>query len=129
MRELRFYILGIGLLFGHVLSGQGMMQSDTIPFDFTSYNNIVVDALINDEDSVRLMFHTAANDVSLIEKSTKDLSSISWNDKASGVMSWGGSSGESRVSIINTVQIGRFQLDSLSTVSYTHLTLPTTPYV
>ena len=114
MRELRFYILVIGLLLGHALSGQGMMQSDTIPFDFTSYNNIVVDALINDEDSVRLMFHTAANDVSLIEKSTKDLSSISWNDKASGVMSWGGSSGESRVSIINTIQIGRFQLDSLS---------------
>ena len=74
MRELRFYILVIGLLLGHALSGQGMMQSDTIPFDFTGYNNIVVDALINEEDSVRLMFHTAANDVSLIEKSTKDLS-------------------------------------------------------
>jgi len=116
MRELRFYNLVIGLLLGQVLSGQGMTdtKSDTIPFYFTSYNNIVVDALINEKDSVRLMFHTAANDVSLIEKSTKDLSSISWNDKASGVMSWGGSSGESRVSMNNRVQIGRFQLDSLS---------------
>ena len=58
MRELRFYILVIGLLLGHALSGQGMMQSDTIPFDFTSYNNIVVDALINDEDSVRPVSYT-----------------------------------------------------------------------
>jgi len=76
MRELRFNILVIGLLLGQVLSGQGMTdtKSDTIPFDFTSYNNIVIDALINEKDSLRLMFHTAANDVSLIEKSTTNQS-------------------------------------------------------
>ena len=116
MIRIRIYLLVFGLLFSQQLIGQESKyaQSDTIPFDFTSYNNIVVDALINDADSVRLMFHTAANDISLIEESTKNMNSISWNDTASDIVSWGGSSGQSRMSANNTVQVGRFGLDSLT---------------
>ena len=91
MKRRQIYFLMISVLLNCGLTAQD--GRDTIPFHLTSYNNIVLDALINDVDSVRLMFHTAANEVSLIEASSKDLNSIRWNDKASGIKSWGGSSG------------------------------------
>ena len=117
---MKTFLTLLGILFIQVLSAQEASPKhkesifETIPFEFTKYNNIVIDAIVNDVDSVRLMFHTAADDVSLIKESTKKLKSINWNEKVGGVKSWGGSNGESRVSFNNTIKINKFQLDSLS---------------
>jgi len=120
MKELKIYLLLVGIALSQVLSAQEAANSivslipDTIPFDFTEYNNIAINAVLNNEDTTRLMFHTAASDLSLTQDATRRLGNISWGDKVGGVKSWGGSSGESRVSTNNTMKIGNTQLDSLT---------------
>lgn len=37
-----------------------------IPFVLTQYNNIIIPAMLNGTDTLHLMFHTAANDITLI---------------------------------------------------------------
>jgi len=46
---------------------------DTIPFQLTDHNNLAVWTVLNDEDSLLLMLHTAAEGVSLISSVTEQL--------------------------------------------------------
>jgi len=118
MKERRVWVVVIGLIISQVVSGQeielneGGYAVDTIPFNLTSHNNIAIKAIINEVDTVSLMFHTAANDVSLISEPTKTINSVSWGEKIGGVKSWGGN-GSQRTSKNNTLKIGAFQWDSL----------------
>ncbi len=75
----------------------------TLKFDVNKHNNIVLDAVLNEQDSLRLMFHTGISDVSVIEGST---SGLSWVE-ADSVESWGGTS-EARVSISNQLRLGKY---------------------
>lgn len=77
---------------------------DTIPFYLTSHNNIVVQAVLNEIDTLNLMFHTAANSLTLIKDVTVKLSSLNLN-KQDTIQSWGGEH-TSRYSDNNTLQIG-----------------------
>jgi len=88
-----------------------ILLSDTIPFELTEHNNISIQAVVNGTDTVNLMFHTAANDVSLISSSSDQTTSVVW-DKSSEVQSWGGQS-EARYSSSNTLQIGKSNWDNL----------------
>ena len=81
-----------------------------IPFHLTSYNNISVPAILNGKDSVNLMFHTAANALTLTEETIKRLNDLSFNG-VDTVKSWGGSENESRFSKNNTLQIGSLKWD------------------
>jgi len=118
MKERRVWVVVIGLIIGQMVLGQAIKQNagghavDTIPFNLTSHNNIAIKAIINEVDTVSLMFHTAANDVSLISEPTKTINSVSWGEKIGGVKSWGGN-GSQRTSKNNTLKIGAFQWDSL----------------
>lgn len=85
--------------------------NDTIPFVLTDHNNISIQAIVNDRDTINLMFHTAASSVSLIEASTASMSSMQW-DQNSKVKSWGGQS-DSRISSHNKLNIGRQVWDSI----------------
>ena len=71
------FIIGIG----NISFGQN--QIDTIPFTLTKYNNILVPAMINQVDSVDLMFHTGAAEVFVIEKSVERMASIKFDNEAS----------------------------------------------
>ncbi len=93
------------------ITGPTKRIADTIPFELTEHNNISIKAIVNSTDTVNLMFHTAANDVSLITSSSEKTSSVVW-DNSSDVQSWGGES-EARYSSNNTLQIGRSNWDSL----------------
>ncbi len=64
-----------------------------------------MDAVLNKMDSVRLMFHTASNDVTLIAESAAKLKSIRFEETVGGVKSWGGESNDSRMSLNNTIDI------------------------
>ena len=75
-----------------------------LPFTLNDQGNIVVSAVLNRTDRLRLMLHTAATDVVLTEDAVRKASSLKFTgtDK---VKSWGGES-DSRVSTGNEVQIG-----------------------
>lgn len=84
---------------------------DSIPFKLSSHNNIILKALLNNQDSLNLMFHTDAGDLSLISSKTSLMKSIKWKSETE-VKSWGGSS-TSRYSEGNSLSIGRIIWDSL----------------
>lgn len=117
MTSKKLYLLSIGILLILSMTGQDTQSrecflSDTIPFALTDHNNIIIDAVLNQADTIKLMFHTAANDISLIEASTEALNSLIWDKDVEEVKSWGGS-GEQRTSPNNTLNIGQMQWDSL----------------
>ena len=80
-------------------------QETVIPFELTPANNIAVKATLNKKDTVTLMFHTAANSLTLTEDAVKKMSSLVF-DGADSVKSWGGNGNTSRFSKSNTLEIG-----------------------
>jgi len=119
MKTIQLYILTIAILLTQTLTAQFTTQdnptfeSDTIPFTLTTSNNIAIPAIINEVDTVSLMLHTAANDISVIKEFTARPNSIQWTRKVDDAKSWGGSGGEQRASVSNTLQIGKSKWDSL----------------
>lgn len=76
----------------------------TIPFTLTTQNNLVVRAVLNNKDTLKLMLHTAASDVTLTEEAVRKSKSLTFTGKSS-VKSWGGKT-DARFSKGNRVQIG-----------------------
>ncbi|MCB0760315.1 MAG: hypothetical protein KDC12_02245 [Flavobacteriales bacterium] len=87
-------------------------QSDTIPFTLTEANNITIPAVLNAQDTVQLMFHTASSGMTLTTSATSRLTGMTWNG-GNTVESWGGEN-EARFSEGNSLQIGNRILDSLA---------------
>lgn len=85
---------------------------DTIPFELTAANNIALQGIINEVDTVRLMFHTAASGVTLIEAISSRLKNMAYNGQDT-VNSWGGESA-GRYSQDNRLQIGRQQWNEVT---------------
>jgi hypothetical protein len=94
------------LIFAQEKKQAGKLQSEySIPFHLTEYNNLSVQAILNRKDTVQLMFHTAANDLTLTEEAVQKLKTIHFNDNTDSIKSWGGSVNSSRLSKNNAVQI------------------------
>jgi len=92
--------------------------NDTIPFTLTSYNNISVQATLNNTDTVDLMFHTASGAVFLTKEASKGMASIDW-DETGAVNSWGGRS-DVRHSSSNLLEISGMHWDSIEITEDTH---------
>lgn len=75
-----------------------------IPFQLSPQNNIVVEAMLNETDSCKLMFHTAVESVSLTSTSTPKMKSVEFT-RAGNTISWGGQQ-ETRFSPTNKLRIG-----------------------
>lgn len=101
----------LNLLFFLLFFYQSLIGQETIPFELTDKNNISIKTLLNNEDTVKLMFHTASNSVTLIRESTARLKSVNWNKEEEGIKSWGGEN-TSRISENNILQIGTMRWDS-----------------
>lgn len=114
MKAIRFCAVLLGCILGQASFGQGANKADgptkdqVIPFQLTDYNNLSVQAILNDKDTVQLMFHTAANAVTLTEESMKKVKSLSFAG-ADTVKSWGGGNNVSRFSKSNVLKIGGLQ--------------------
>ncbi|PHI19215.1 hypothetical protein CEQ90_14220 [Lewinellaceae bacterium SD302] len=93
------------------LNAQLLTSPDTIPFVLTEHNNLAVEAVLNQRDTLTLMLHTAAGDASLIREVTPDLASIEWA-RTDSSSSWGGR-GTSRFSPCNHLEVGSVARDSL----------------
>lgn len=107
MKGITYLLFGLFVLFPPLLKAHSdccAPKSDTIPFHITAHNNIVIEALLNEQDTVRLMFHTAASGITLIQEATARLTSIKWNHTDT-VNSWGGQS-EARYSASNSLKMG-----------------------
>jgi hypothetical protein len=88
--------------------------ADTILFQLTDYNNIAVAAILNRQDTILLMFHTAANFLTLTEEAVAKLKSIQFNGTTDSIKSWGGQGNAARFSQGNTLQIAGLQWDSVT---------------
>ncbi|MFT3825175.1 MAG: aspartyl protease family protein [Chitinophagaceae bacterium] len=84
-----------------------------IPFQLTKYNNLSVQAVLNNKDTVNLMFHTAASSLTLTEEATKKITSLKF-EGTDTVKSWGGADNESRFSKSNTLQIGDLSWENIA---------------
>ena len=107
-------VLGLLLVIGH-LSAQkekATGASIQIPFQLTTYNNLSIQAILNGVDTVQLMFHTAANALTLTEETVKQLKSIHFVATTDSVKSWGGQANSSRYSPKNQIQIGSLSWDN-----------------
>lgn len=106
MKTIVKYKLIIVLLIGYQFSMAqdfNINDTDTIPFTLTGHNNISIQAIMNTVDTVDLMFHTAANSVTLTTTASEHLKNIKWSSKTD-VNSWGGNS-SARYSDSNHLEI------------------------
>ncbi|WP_373553987.1 hypothetical protein [Haliscomenobacter sp.] len=88
-------------------------QNLRIPFQLTAHNNIAVQTILNEIDTLHLMFHTAASDVTLTEDATKKLKSLRFNGTTDGIKSWGGAANTARYSANNSLRIGGMLLSGI----------------
>lgn len=102
MQKISIYLVLIIFSLSLSVSAQ---QKNTIPFQLTSYNNIAIKAILNKKDTLQLMFHTAANALTLTEDALKKIKDLKF-DRTDSVKSWGGANNTSRYSPNNTLQIG-----------------------
>ncbi len=101
----------IALFFFGLLS-QIDAQTDTLPFQLTSYNNVLVEAILNDADTLQFMFHSAATDVSVTYEAVEKLKAKKKASKVDNVNSWGGS-GEGSYTLGNRLSLGSYSWDSV----------------
>lgn len=87
-------------------------QKTVIPFTLTEYNNLSIKAVLNQIDTVNLMFHTAANAVTLTEEALQKITSLKFN-RTDSVKSWDGNDNTSRFSKSNTIQIGSLKWNNV----------------
>ncbi len=85
-------------------------KPDTIPFILTPFNNIIVKTIINQSDTLNLMFHTAVTALSLTKEGLEK-TSLKMDGK-SVVKSWGGAT-NAEYRNFNSIQIGELKWDSL----------------
>ena len=90
----------------------GARTQDTIPFRLSPQNNMVISTVLNQKDTVSLMFHTGVSDVSIIEEQAKKIFDLEQSGKVEA-KSWGGG-GEARYLKNNQLNIGATQWDSLT---------------
>jgi hypothetical protein len=85
---------------------------DTIPFVLNESNNILIESVLNDEETLQLMFHTAVSSVSLTPEATERLSKLD-NKQKSSIKSWA-SNEDASFSEGHHLQIGNFKQDSVT---------------
>jgi len=87
-------------------------SSDTINFNLTAHNNIAIESVLNDTDTLSLMFHTAVGSVSLTPDCTERIIKNAAT-KSSDAKSW---SGSEAVEFIegNKLQITELSWDSIT---------------
>jgi hypothetical protein len=78
-----------GLLFLIQVLANGQSKSDTIAFVLNKQNNICIKAKVDQSDTLLLMFHTSANDITLTREAIKTKILIKL-DQADSIKTWGG---------------------------------------
>lgn len=112
MRKINlFVLLWLSMAFQGVV---GQHAKTIIPFQLTTHNNIAIRAVLNEADTVQLMFHTAANAMTLTEEATRKLRRVVFNKTIDEIKSWGGTTNDARVSEQNLLQIEGLRWSNLT---------------
>lgn len=77
----------------------------SIPFRLTSSNNISIRAVLNEKDTLNLMFHTSASDLTITAEAINRMKSVNFT-RTDTLKSWGGDSNAARFSGNNSLKIG-----------------------
>ena len=85
--------------------------TDTIPFTLTYYNNISIKTIVNQVDTLNLMFHSGVNSLYVTKEGLAKTTHLK-TAKTGQVQSWAGSA-DAALSTRNALQVGRFKWDSL----------------
>jgi len=93
------------------LTGSESILMDTIPFKLTEHNNIVIEAVINKNDTFALMFHSDISSVSLTTEASSRLRSMG-EIETTNAESWAGSK-ELKVTENNEMKIGQLEWQEL----------------
>jgi hypothetical protein len=101
------------LLAGFTAAHGQKKPEQTIPFRLTAYNNLVIPAFLNGQDTVRLMLHTAASDITITEEAARRMKSLRFDGQVDSVQSWGGSANTADFSKHNQLRIGKLLLKDL----------------
>ncbi|HAD11588.1 MAG TPA: hypothetical protein DCF33_04025 [Saprospirales bacterium] len=88
--------------------------AQTIPFRLTAYNNLVIPVWLNQQDTVLLMLHTAASDVTITEEAARRMKSLRFNGQADSVQSWGANANTADFSKHNQLRVGNLLLNDLT---------------
>lgn len=117
-------ILALLLIAGGVMPtrGQGVVEEitsiDTLHFQLSEANNLLLKGVLNEVDTLTWMLHTAANSLTMTEEATERIASLAW-DSVDSTESWGGQQAARRSSN-NTLSMGTFSWDSLAIWENTH---------
>ena len=76
---LKKFVLGLSLIAGSMI----VNAQEIIPFRLTKHNNIIVKTLVNDKDSLHLMFQIAMEDASISPDRTRKADHIIFKDEIS----------------------------------------------
>lgn len=85
--------------------------TDTIPFTLTNYNNISIQTIVNQRDTLNLMFHSGVGSVYVTKDGLAKTKHLKV-DKSGQVTSWAGRA-EAGSSTFNSLRVGNFECDSL----------------
>lgn len=109
------YVILISL-FSTIAFGQSnepsKIEPDTIKFKISEHNNIVVDAILNDIDTISLMLHTDVKSVSLTPETSSRIEFHSKTD-SSNARSWTGNRNV-EYTTNNTLEISNLKWDDLT---------------
>lgn len=75
---------------------------------------MAVEAILNEKDTVQLMFHTAANALTLTEEAVKRLTTVQFDNATDSIKSWGGQANTSRLSKDNLLQLSGLRWQHVS---------------
>jgi len=82
------------------------LNSYSIPFRLTSSNNISIRAVLNEKDTLNLMFHTSASDLTITTEAINRLKTVNFT-RTDTLKSWGGDANAARFSGNNSLAIGK----------------------
>ena len=77
-----------------------------IPFELTAQHQIAVKMVLNNTDTLTMMFHTAYSGVAITAAAAKRMHTLHFSSSNNKVQSWGNQQNESRISRDNHLRIG-----------------------
>lgn len=115
--SLFFALLIVSSLTSCALHAQSPKQNQdvsmsVIPFELSPHNNITIKSILNQKDTLSLMFHTAASSLTITSEASENIVSIDW-DAEENINSWGGEA-SAKFSKSNSLQITDIVWDSLA---------------
>lgn len=112
MKKLAIFIFALLSIKDGFSQQKKLNNTFSIPFVLTSSNNISVKVILNNADTLKLMLHTASNNISVTEDASSKAKTLKFS-RTDTVTSWGSQSNASRFSANNKLGIADLKLENI----------------